>query len=113
MKTIKAHFDGRVFVPEEPVDLPLGCAAEVRVPAADEALLPSCADSCAQKPAGDAAGQESHAGAGQQQPAAKAKRPLLELLEILGQFPPNPDWPEDAAAQHDHYLYGTPKRPNP
>jgi predicted DNA-binding antitoxin AbrB/MazE fold protein len=21
------------------------------------------------------------------------------------------DWPTDGAAQHDHYLYGTPKRP--
>jgi hypothetical protein len=28
---LKAHFDGKVLVPDEPVDLPVGCALEVRV----------------------------------------------------------------------------------
>jgi hypothetical protein len=28
---MKAHFDGRVLVPEEPVDLPVGCMLEIRV----------------------------------------------------------------------------------
>ena len=37
--------------------------------------------------------------------------PLLALLEELRQLPENPDWPADGAAQHDHYLYGTPKQP--
>jgi hypothetical protein len=35
---------------------------------------------------------------------------LCQLAEIAGQFPVNPDLPTDLAAQHDHYLYGTPKR---
>jgi predicted DNA-binding antitoxin AbrB/MazE fold protein len=39
------------------------------------------------------------------------ERPLLRLAEIAQQFPDNPDRPTDFAAQHDHYLYGTPKRP--
>ncbi len=29
--TIKCHYDGKVFVPDEPVELPAGEAAEVRV----------------------------------------------------------------------------------
>ena len=43
-------------------------------------------------------------------PATPA-RPLLGLLAALQQLPDNPDAPTDGAAQHDHYLYGTPKRP--
>lgn len=80
--TVKARFDGRVFVPETPVDLPVGYTLEIRIPS---------------QPTGP-----------QQAPT---KPPLLELMDILDRFPPNPDWPEDFAAQHDHYLYGTPKRP--
>jgi hypothetical protein len=37
--------------------------------------------------------------------------PLLELMDRLDQIPGDPDWPTDAAAQHDHYLYGSRKRP--
>lgn len=36
---------------------------------------------------------------------------LARLLKIAETFPDNPDTPTDFAAQHDHYLYGTPKRP--
>ncbi len=79
MSTIKARFDGRVFVPEGPVDLPVGCELEIALPA----------------------------------PAEKgpAKLPLVALADLLGRFPENPQWPADGAAQHDHYLYGTPKKP--
>jgi hypothetical protein len=78
MITIKARFDGRVFVPEGPVDLPVGCELEITIPA----------------------------------PASKepAQFPLIELAALLGQFPENPQWPADGAAQHDHYLYRTPKK---
>jgi hypothetical protein len=31
MITIRAHFDGRVFVPDEPVDLPVGCEVEIQI----------------------------------------------------------------------------------
>ena len=37
--------------------------------------------------------------------------PLLELMDRLDQLPSDPDWPTDAAAEHDHYLYGSHKRP--
>lgn len=39
------------------------------------------------------------------------ERPLAALAEIAYLFPDTPDSPPDLAAQHDHYLYGTPKRP--
>ncbi|HEV3236971.1 MAG TPA: hypothetical protein VGZ25_08285 [Gemmataceae bacterium] len=79
MITVKARYDGRVFVPETPVDLPVGCVLEITLPNGT-----STSDS---------------------------KAPLKELAEVIGQFPSDPAWPEDAAAQHDHYLYGTPRRP--
>jgi hypothetical protein len=40
----------------------------------------------------------------------KASRPLVALAALAHQFSPNPDSPGDAAAQHDHYLYGTPRK---
>jgi predicted DNA-binding antitoxin AbrB/MazE fold protein len=36
---------------------------------------------------------------------------LARLLEIAEQFRDNPDLPTAMAAQHDQYLFGTPKRP--
>lgn len=41
------------------------------------------------------------------------KTPLQRLVEQLDQLPPATDLPADLSAQHDHYLYGTPKRQNP
>jgi hypothetical protein len=77
MVTLKARFDGRVFVPEEPVNLPVGCVLEISI-----AALPN----------------------------GSTLTTLRQLAEIAGQFPANPDLPTDLGAQHDHYLYGTPKR---
>ena len=79
MSAVKAQFDGRVFVPEGPVDLPVGSWVEIPIEE-ERATEPS-------------------------------ERPLMRLLEVLDRFPENPDWPVDGASQHDHYLYGTPKRP--
>jgi hypothetical protein len=76
--TLRAHFDGKVLVPDEPVDLPVNCALEVEV-----------------KPAGA---------------PSPASKPLTRLLEVARRFPVA-DGPADGAAQHDHYLYGLPKRP--
>jgi hypothetical protein len=75
MATLKAHFDGKALIPDEPVDLPLNCALEIQV-----------------KPIKNGGGS------------------LAELARQLEKLPMNPDWPTDGAAQHDHYLYGTPKR---
>ena len=43
--------------------------------------------------------------------AAPGEVSLMDLVELAYQFPINPDAPRDGAAQHDHYLYGTPKNP--
>ncbi len=75
MTAIKAHFDGKVIVPDEPLELPVGEKLVVTVEPADE-----------------------------------EEYPLLKLARELAKYPSNPDAPTDGAAQHDHYLYGTPKR---
>lgn len=38
-----------------------------------------------------------------------ADKPLQRLVELARRFPVT-DGPADGAAQHDHYLYGLPKR---
>jgi hypothetical protein len=79
MIVLKAHFDGKVLVPDEPVDLPRDCALEVHVSVVRrEVVAPG--------------------------------RPLAQLAQIAQELPDNPDWPPDGASQHDHYLYGLPKR---
>ncbi len=79
MKTINAHFDGKVFVPDEPVQLPMNSPVTLRVESATETDEP----------------------------------PLLRLVRALDKLPHGSDARTDGAAQHDHYLYGTPKRQNP
>jgi hypothetical protein len=75
MITVRARFDGHVFIPESPVDLPAGAELELTITA-----------------------------------PPPPPRPLAELADLVGRVEENPDWPPDGAAQHDHYLYGTPKR---
>jgi hypothetical protein len=36
---------------------------------------------------------------------------MSKMAELASQFPENPALSSDGAAQHDHYLYGTPKQP--
>jgi hypothetical protein len=86
VSTIKVRFDGRVFVPEEPVSLPVGSVFEVPLPSNENGVV-------------------------QDGEAQNDFRPLAAVARIASQFPINPDSPTDLAAQHDHYLYGTPKRP--
>jgi hypothetical protein len=78
--TITARFDGRVFVPDGPVDLPAGRRVQILVDSGEA-------------------------------PVAPPNLPLSDLLADLRCLPENPEWPADGAAQHDHYLYGTPKLP--
>jgi hypothetical protein len=82
MTTLKAHFNGKVLVPDEPVNLPVNCALKVQVEPMENAPTPPVDE-----------------------------KPLLKLLKALEALPDNPDWPPDGTAQHDHYLYGHPKRP--
>ena len=74
MVSIRAHFDGKVFIPDEPVDvLP---NAKVRILLVDD---------------------------------NSTDRPLMDLMQAIESHPIDLTWPMDGAAQHDHYLYGTPK----
>lgn len=84
-RAIRAHFDGKVFVPDESADLPVG--QQVTVIVTQPAVPPP-------KP-------------------ADPNYPLRNLVEWVETLPVDPNSPGDAAAQHDHYLYGTPKRDNP
>lgn len=74
-RTLKVVFDGGVFRPTEPVDLPAGAEFDVTLVESE-----------------DAADAEEH--------------PLLRYLDLVEEL----DLPADFAAQHHHYLYGTPKR---
>jgi len=38
MKAIKAHYDGHVVVPEEPINLPVNTPVRVLVPEADDSV---------------------------------------------------------------------------
>ena len=38
-----------------------------------------------------------------------ARKTLAKLAGLAASLPSNPQTPTNAAAQHDHYLYGTPK----
>ena len=75
--TLRAHFDGKVLVPDEPVNLPVNCALELQV-----------------KPV---------------RTLSATGNPLGRLLALARKFPVT-DGAADGAAQHDHYLYGLPKR---
>lgn len=71
-KIIDAHFDGKVFIPDEPVELPVGQPLRIQIDVPD-----------------------GNVGA------------FADLLSFAADLP---DAPADLAAQHDHYLYGTPKK---
>ena len=83
---LRVKFDGKVLIPEDPVDLPVGETIEVMV---------------------------QPTGAEQQVPQPASRTPLQKLADLAAKYPPDPNSPGDAAAQHDHYLYGTPKRHDP
>ena len=70
-QTIAAHFDGKVIVPDDPVDLPAGQRLTVRL-----------------------------------EPVPATGPRFAEFLDFAADLP---DAPADLSAQHDHYLYGSPK----
>ena len=78
MVAIRGHFDGKVIVPDEPVDLPRGQQLIVHVQPID-AATPNSEDSA--------------------------------LDWIARNAVDSPALPPDGSAQHDHYLYGMPKKP--
>jgi hypothetical protein len=94
MVAIKTHFDGCVFVPDEPVDLPRGQIAVLH------ALVP---------------GGEPNPGA--IVPEAVPPHPLpagKSVWEWMAENPiDDPSLPADLSENLDHYLYGQPKQDGP
>ncbi len=89
MTTINVHFDGKVLVPDQPVDIPPGSAFIARLePVPPPVRAPECPITDEQV----------------------AENPLLRIAQLAYEFPGDPNAPTDGAAQVDHYLYGTPKR---
>jgi hypothetical protein len=78
MTTVFAKFDGKVLIPEGPLDLPQGQVLKLVYDPEPELVTED--------------------------------RPLMRLARALQGLPSDPHSPTDGAAQHDHYLYGTPKR---
>jgi hypothetical protein len=76
MISIHAHFDGKVIVPHDPVDLTPGQDLIVRI-------------------------EPAHSDRAQQESA---------LNWLAENAVDSPEIPVDLAEQHDHYLYGSPKR---
>jgi hypothetical protein len=81
MITLKAHFDGKVIVPDEPVELPEGELLVVRV------TVP------------------------RRKPKGKRREGKSALKWLAEHAVKSDNLPTDLAHQHDHYLYGTPKKP--
>ena len=81
MATIRARFDGKVFIPEGPVDLAIG--ASVEIPLRDD----------------------MHRG---EPPLMWLVRLAEAARRDKGD---DTDYPRDYAAQIDQYLYGVPKDP--
>ncbi len=81
MRTFSAHSDGKVLVPDEPIELAAG--AKYRV-----SLQPSAEDD---------------------EDESKAVSSLRELLLSMAGTAKG-DYPTDLARNHDHYLHGRPKR---
>jgi len=80
MKPFKAHTDGKVLVPDEPVELRPGTTYRVSL-----------------EPLEEEPGEK------------KGGLPLLDLaLEISKKM--KGKYPRDLARNHDHYLHGRPKR---
>lgn len=47
-------------------------------------------------------------------PPAPARKPIWEVFQEISASIPDEEWaklPTDLSEQHDHYIYGTPKRP--
>ena len=78
---ILAVYENGVFRPTEPVELPESCPVRLVVD------------------------QETRANS-----PATTGAPLAALAAIAAAHRENPNLPTDLAEQHDHYLYGTPKR---
>jgi predicted DNA-binding antitoxin AbrB/MazE fold protein len=91
--TVNATYEGGVLKPAEP--LPLAEHAQVRLTVEDQAV--------------DGVGQERTADAPSAEPGFSAIEQIIARAQALPEDVVA-SWPTDGASQHDHYIYGTPKR---
>lgn len=82
MVAVKGHFDGKVLVPDEPLDLKPGQRLVMHIEAEKS-----------------------------EQTEASPMQPGDSLRFLIENAIDDPSLPTDGAYQHDHYLYGTPKKP--
>jgi len=82
MIAAKAHFDGKVIVPDEPVALPKNQPLVVHVEVVKK-------------------------------PKRKKKKGISALRWLAENAVEDDSLPTDLSYQHNHYLYGTPKKPEP
>jgi hypothetical protein len=86
MVAIKVRFDGKTFVPERIVaDVPQGAEAVVHYEPTTAVAPPSVPDT----------------------------EPISALEWAANNVIDDANLPADLSYQHDHYLYGTPKKPTP
>lgn len=83
MVAIKCHFDGKVIVPDEPLDLPRNQPLVVHI----------------------------EAGTAEVAESGESGNPASALLWLAENAVDDPSIPADFSQQVDHYLYGTPKKP--
>ncbi len=88
MRTIRAHYDGTTFVPDEPTDAKAGEPVTVHLD--DHAPDAQAADVVSAL-------------------ADSEKTTFNQLMDLIGGPIDDPDWPADGAKEYKHYLYGTPK----
>jgi hypothetical protein len=81
MIAFKAHFDGKVIVPDEPLKLPTNQSLLIHVELA--------------------------------QTTNSEKSSPSSVMDWLVENAVEDDLPPDLSYQHDHYLYGTPKKEEP
>jgi len=79
---IHAVFDGKIFIPEERVDLEPNTRYEIII--------------------GEKVSQTS--------PTPAPLQPSPTVWDLLEELEGTIEGPEDWSVEHDHYLYGTPKR---
>ncbi|HEX5501754.1 MAG TPA: hypothetical protein VFW96_03985 [Thermomicrobiales bacterium] len=94
-QTIIVVYDGQVLRPEGPLDLEVNARYRVTI-----APMASEED---QRTAWDVL--DELAGTVEAPPEAEG-----DLFDLLDQLAGTLEMPEDWATEHDHYLYGTPKR---
>ncbi|MGB7160478.1 MAG: hypothetical protein WBD40_20600 [Tepidisphaeraceae bacterium] len=87
MVAFKGHFDGRVVIPDEPLNLPAGQRVIVHV---------------------DADIEQTDGAVPELDPPREGESALEWMARHAVD---DPSLPRDGSYQHDHYLYGTPKKP--